>query len=351
MGEKEVVCVCEHLQREDVPEHVRTTAGEHHARGCPLLNGQPPVGERGMRCSFRYADAGGAFHQCEEGPASGGERCEEHEKEMARLTVMTRKFWALATLRAMGDPWRHDADRLEHGPAFWAEAIREDVADVLHRGHGDQRALRAAERALKLLCDVLRPPNRFLSVDPGATPWRGRADPLAHVLVAAGATDQEAADLFASAYTRAMQDQQRVAETISEPLRFVRSTDREGLGRLVREVWIAWAMEQPAPKSSWLLPWEALQEPDREVDRRIGEAVARQAVTGYRDPKSQEILGVSGPDAKLACPWGCGHETAEPWDFDWRSGVQPTLCQGCRKPVDFRVGYRAERGGRKGGAS
>lgn len=52
-----------------------------------------------------------------------------------------------------------------------------------------------------------------------------------------------------------------------------RRTDREALGRLVRETWIAWVQEQPEPKSSWLLPWEELAEPDREVDRRIGEAV------------------------------------------------------------------------------
>lgn len=54
--------------------------------------------------------------------------------------------------------------------------------------------------------------------------------------------------------------------------------DRETLGKLVREVWIAWAREQPSPKPSWLVPWDGLAEPDREVDRRIGETVARAAV-------------------------------------------------------------------------
>lgn len=47
--------------------------------------------------------------------------------------------------------------------------------------------------------------------------------------------------------------------------------DRERLGRIVREEWRAWAREQPSPKPSWLVPWEGLSEPDREVDRRIGE--------------------------------------------------------------------------------
>ena len=53
-----------------------------------------------------------------------------------------------------------------------------------------------------------------------------------------------------------------------------RRADRESLGRMVRAEWIAWAREQPTPKASWLVPWEQLSEPDREVDRRIGERLA-----------------------------------------------------------------------------
>ncbi len=45
---------------------------------------------------------------------------------------------------------------------------------------------------------------------------------------------------------------------------------RDHLGRIVREEWIKWAREQPSPKPSWLVPWEGLSEPDKEVDRRIG---------------------------------------------------------------------------------
>lgn len=51
--------------------------------------------------------------------------------------------------------------------------------------------------------------------------------------------------------------------------------DREELGKLVRQVWIEWAQEQPNVKTSWLVPWDELSEPDREVDRRIGETLAR----------------------------------------------------------------------------
>jgi hypothetical protein len=48
---------------------------------------------------------------------------------------------------------------------------------------------------------------------------------------------------------------------------------REALGRIVRQAWMAWAREQPTPKASWLQTWEELTEPEREVDRRIGETL------------------------------------------------------------------------------
>jgi hypothetical protein len=45
---------------------------------------------------------------------------------------------------------------------------------------------------------------------------------------------------------------------------------RELVGRLVRQVWVQWAREQPDPKPSWLLPWEELDDGQREADMRIG---------------------------------------------------------------------------------
>lgn len=48
---------------------------------------------------------------------------------------------------------------------------------------------------------------------------------------------------------------------------------RDFLGRLVRNAWVKWANQQPNPKPSWLLPYEQLDEADKEADRQIGEAV------------------------------------------------------------------------------
>ncbi len=49
--------------------------------------------------------------------------------------------------------------------------------------------------------------------------------------------------------------------------------DRDALGRIVRDAWIEWALSQPNPKPSWLVPYDDLSEPDKEADRQIGEAV------------------------------------------------------------------------------
>lgn len=70
---------------------------------------------------------------------------------------------------------------------------------------------------------------------------------------------------------------------------------REAGGRLVREVWIEWAREQPNPKASWLAPWEGLSEPDREVDRRIAERVAAEARRAERRAVGDELYAMAMP--------------------------------------------------------
>lgn len=59
--------------------------------------------------------------------------------------------------------------------------------------------------------------------------------------------------------------------------------DKETLGRLVRDEWVAWCRERAASGETvpahHLAPWEDVPESVREVDRRIGARIAR-AVTG-----------------------------------------------------------------------
>ena len=57
------------------------------------------------------------------------------------------------------------------------------------------------------------------------------------------------------------------------------SDDREPLGRLVRETWEACVRDYHTdPKPSWVAQWEDLDDFQREVDMRIGSAVAVRAV-------------------------------------------------------------------------
>jgi hypothetical protein len=60
------------------------------------------------------------------------------------------------------------------------------------------------------------------------------------------------------------------------------SIQDEQLGRIVRAAWVTWAREQPSPKDSWLIPWEQMDAGQREVDIRIGQAVAAQAAYNER---------------------------------------------------------------------
>jgi hypothetical protein len=87
---------------------------------------------------------------------------------------------------------------------------------------------------------------------------------------------------------------------------------REALGRLVREVWVVWAKDQPNPKPHHLAPWDALAEPDREVDRRIGETLL-----GIRDWRTGQTpgnrAGANAPSPKersaeaTVATWTCAY--------------------------------------------
>lgn len=62
---------------------------------------------------------------------------------------------------------------------------------------------------------------------------------------------------------------------------------REPLGRVVRETWVAWAREQSDPKPSWLTGWDELDAGQREVDMRIGAAVAAAELRHIRELQRQ----------------------------------------------------------------
>lgn len=72
---------------------------------------------------------------------------------------------------------------------------------------------------------------------------------------------------------------------------------RDELGKIVRDAWIEWAKQQPNPKTSWLVPYEELEEPDKEADRMIAEAVlaAMEPRWSREWPKEPGWYWVRGP--------------------------------------------------------
>lgn len=75
--------------------------------------------------------------------------------------------------------------------------------------------------------------------------------------------------------------------------------DREFLGRLVRQAWVAWAQDQPDAKAHWLVTWHGLDERMREVDRRIGEQVASVSIAIME----REIEQLAALKAIVEKPW------------------------------------------------
>ena len=77
---------------------------------------------------------------------------------------------------------------------------------------------------------------------------------------------------------------------------------RDWLGSIVREVWDAWARQQPNPKPSWLTPWAKLSEPDKEVDRQIGETLFK---LGAEAADSPRVVRLQAEVARLRASFAC----------------------------------------------
>jgi hypothetical protein len=109
---------------------------------------------------------------------------------------------------------------------------------------------------------------------------------------------------------------------------------REFLGQLVRMEWGAWAREQPNPKPSWLLPWAELSEPEREVDRRIGERIYNMAMDAlYTHPATRETgvdaLRKSLQGALVLFGHRCAHDsTLAIWRENAEAALSPPAPEG-----------------------
>jgi hypothetical protein len=90
---------------------------------------------------------------------------------------------------------------------------------------------------------------------------------------------------------------------------------RECLGREVRRIWIEFAKSQPNPKPSHLVPWDDLSEPQKEVDRQIGERLYALGLDLVEPTRICPACGAimdenpspySDDDDSMECP-KCGH--------------------------------------------
>jgi hypothetical protein len=79
----------------------------------------------------------------------------------------------------------------------------------------------------------------------------------------------------------------------------VSPNDRERIGRVVREIWIDWAREQPSPKPTWLLPWEDLTDTYREAGCRIGEQLFSMGLMAGRAVGEEEVEALRKRVAEL----------------------------------------------------
>jgi hypothetical protein len=66
---------------------------------------------------------------------------------------------------------------------------------------------------------------------------------------------------------------------------------------MAREAWLRWAQTQSNPQPSWLLPYEELDEANKEANRQIGENVARWTLAG--DAARFAMLAEHMPEAKF----------------------------------------------------
>lgn len=160
-----------------------------------------------------------------------------------------------------------EADRLGELEPIAIENAGATVADLAPII--DEQARAESARVEATLTFEQDPPTAVLTIAPPVPPEVDAA--LERLRAEADAMEETAALVLREPDARSAQE--------NLPALLASTVDpRDVLGQRVREVWVAWAHEQPAPKPSWLLPWEGLSEPDREVDRRIGEALFKMGV-------------------------------------------------------------------------
>lgn len=151
---------------------------------------------------------------------------------------------------------------VESGTISWQAAIAEAGAAGVADGRSAMRSDLSAVLSAAFFCNLAG--------------WFDDDDAAKMLLYA---LDDTLPGIWASREDRLQEDLRRFADLLDGG----HDTDsRELLGRLVRDVFADWAREQPDPKPSWLIGWDDLEDGQREVDMRIGTALAAAGRAGAR---------------------------------------------------------------------
>lgn len=137
---------------------------------------------------------------------------------------------------------------------------------------------------------------------------------------------------------RGIQDPDWINEVLRKSDETMVPASREAGGKLVRRIWIEWAKEQPDHASSWLVPWEKLSEPDREVDRRVFEGVARNVLNGvYAEclAMRKELQGADLLAMDVMRVAECGYDATHPVSRRMQERVKAMIALAASKPIGY----------------
>jgi hypothetical protein len=107
---------------------------------------------------------------------------------------------------------------------------------------------------------------------------------------------------------------------------------REQRGQIVRETWVTWAKRQREPKPSWLVPWDDLDDGQREVDMLIGDAVAAAEQERIRQLAEAGEPVESPPDARRRPLAARLHEFSSSGGGTWRRTPREHAPEGQHAP-------------------
>jgi NTP pyrophosphatase (non-canonical NTP hydrolase) len=190
-------------------------------------------------------------------------------------------MWTVATLEAAMMKVRHRVDGRPAEPLATAEALTEDRHDVRVAGFRDSLVAIGGQRLDGGMIDNIVA-LYAADISELAAQNQRYEDALAEYenAITWNTTCVSCAKLLDAAYAETIRAENAERVLADYCLVGTEPSDREALGRLVRDIWVETVLELiPDPKDSWTARWDDLHDTfQREVDMRIGERLAAAGV-------------------------------------------------------------------------